>query len=60
MEGGTVHSLPWTELLAMDETPFDSLDDLTEGLCVMAPWYDDNSLTINHAKAVVIVKGKQT
>ena len=44
----------------MDETPFDSLDDLTEGLCVMAPWYDDNSLTINHAKAVVIVKGKQT
>ena len=36
------------------------LDDLTEGLCVMAPWYDDNSLMINHAKAVVIVKGKHS
>ena len=54
VDGGTVHSLPWTELLTMDETLFESLDDLTEGVSVMAPWYDDDTLTINHARAVVV------
>ena len=38
----------------MDETLFESLDDLTEGVSVMAPWYDDDTLTINHARAVVV------
>ena len=45
VEGGSVHSLPWTELLTMDETPFVSIDDVTEGMNVMAPWYDDDSIT---------------
>ena len=58
VEGGSVHSLLWTELLTMDETPFESVDDLTEGVNVMAPWYDDNSLTIQHAQAIVIGKGE--
>ena len=58
VEGGTVHSLPWTELLTMDETPFESVDDLTEGVNVMAPWYDDNSVTIQHAQAIVVGKGE--
>lgn len=58
IEGGTVHSLPWTELLTMEEIPFESLDDLTEGVNVMAPWYDDSSLTIQHAQAVIIGKGE--
>ena len=35
-----VHSLLWTELLTMDETLFEYLDDLPEGVSVMAPWYD--------------------
>ncbi len=42
----------------MDETPFESLDDVTEGLNVMAPWYDDNSITIQHAQAVVVGQGE--
>ena len=58
VDGGTVHSLPWTELLTMDETLFESLDDLAEGVSVMAPWYDDDTLTINHAPAVII-QGEQ-
>ena len=58
VEGGTVHSLPWTELLTINETPVESLDDLTEGVNVMAPWYDDNSITIQHAQAVIIGKGE--
>jgi hypothetical protein len=41
IEGGSVHSLPWTELLTMDETLFESIDDVTEGLNVM-----DDSITI--------------
>ena len=55
VEGGTVHSLPWTELLTMDETPFESVDDLTEGVNA---WYDDNSVTIQHAQANIVDKGK--
>lgn len=58
VEGGTCHSLPWTELLTMDEIPFESPENLTEGVNVMAPWYDDNSLTIQHAQAIVIGKGE--
>ena len=58
VEGGSVHSLPWTELLTMDETPFVSIDDVTEGMNVMAPWYDDDSITIQHAQAVIVGQGE--
>ena len=51
IEGGT---LAWTELLTMDETPFESVDELAECVNVMAPWYHDNSAKIQHAQAVVI------
>ena len=58
VEGGSVLSLPWTELPTMDETPFVSTDDddVTEGMNVMAPWYDD-SITIQHAQAVIVGQG---
>ena len=58
IEDGSVHSLPWTELLTMDETPFESIDDVTEGLNVMAPWYDDDSIGIQHAQAVILGQGE--
>ena len=44
IEGGIVHSLPWIELLTMDETTFECVDELAEDVNVMAPWYD-NSVT---------------
>ena len=42
----------------MDETPFVSIDDVTEGMNVMAPWYDDDSITIQHAQAVIVGQGE--
>ena len=60
IEGGSIHSLPWTELLTAEESLFETYDDITEGLTVLAPWFDDVSTTIRHAEAVVIInKGNQ-
>jgi hypothetical protein len=51
VEGGTVHSLPWSELLTLDEVPFESLEVVVE--CV----WDESTLSIKHAEAIVVSKG---
>ena len=39
-EGNKLHSLPWVELLDVNnETPLESLDELTNGMRVLAAWY---------------------
>ena len=43
--------MPWTELLTCEESLFETDDDITEGLVVLAPWFND---IIRHAEAVVI------
>ena len=54
VDGGTVHSIPWSELLDEQEFPFESFDDITEGLKIFAPWIDDHSTAIRYAEAIVI------
>lgn len=57
VEGGTVHSLPWSELLTLDEVPFESLEAVDECGNVLAPWWDESTLTVKHAEAVIVRKG---
>ena len=57
LEGGTVHSLPWSELLTLDEVPFESLEAVLESAKILAPWWDESTFTIKHAEAVVVSKG---
>ena len=55
VDGGTEHSLPWTELLTKDETPFESYEQLSMGLCLLAPWYSGkDSANIQFAEAEII------
>ena len=53
-EKGKVHSLPWTELLTLEELPFPDSADVSVGTKVLAPWYCDTELTVRHAEAVVV------
>ena len=32
-----IHFLPWTELLSLDQVPFENYSDIAEGLRVLAP-----------------------
>ena len=57
IEGGTVHLLPLSELLTLDEVPFESLEAVEECGDVLAPWWDKTTLTVKHAKAVIVCKG---
>ena len=42
--------------MTSEESLFETYDDITEELAVLAPWFDDASSTIRHAEAVVITK----
>ena len=53
-EKGKVHSVPWTELLTVEELPFPNCADIAIGTKVLAPWYCDAELTVRHAEAVVV------
>ena len=57
VEDGTVHSLPWSELLTLEEAPFESLEAVVECVNILAPWWDESTCTIKHAEAVVVDKG---
>ena len=57
-EKGKVHSVPWTELLTLEELPFPDSDGISVGTKVLAPWYCDTELTVRHAEAVVDGRGK--
>lgn len=47
-EGGECHKLPWTELLSVGtEVPFQTFDEISIGMKVMAPWFDDDN-SIKH------------
>ena len=45
IEGGTVHSLPWSELLTIEETPFESVEAVMECVNVLAPWWYELRIT---------------
>ena len=50
-----MHSLPWGELLSLDEEIFGNYEDIKVGVKVLAPWYcDDDIVTIRHAEAVIV------
>lgn len=49
-----IHSLPWSELLTVDEIPFEALADITEGMKVLAPWIDEHSFNVKHAEAIIV------
>ena len=49
-----VHTLPWSELLDLDETPFGAYQEIAMDQTVLAPWFDDNSTSIQHAEAVIV------
>lgn len=51
---GKVHSVPWTELLTLEELPFPDGAGISVGTKVLAPWYCDTELTVRHAEAVVV------
>ena len=53
-EGGECHKLPWTELLSVGtEVPFQTFDEISIGMKVMAPWLDDDN-SIKHGEATVL------
>ena len=52
-----MHSLPWSELLTLEEAPFESLEAAVECVNILAPWWDESTCTIKHAEAVVVRKG---
>ena len=57
VDGGTEHSLQWTELLTTDETPFESYEQLSIGMHVLAPWYSGkDSANIQYAEAEIVEK----
>ena len=49
-----VHTLPWSELLDLDETPFEAIQEIAVDQPVLAPWYDDSSTSIQHADAIIV------
>ena len=57
VDGGTEHSLQWTELLTIDETPFESYEQLSMGMHILAPWYSGkDSAKIQYAEAEIVEK----
>ena len=49
-----VHSLPWCELLTVeDEAPFVHFDEVAVGEEVMAPWTDGDDV-LQYARAIVV------
>ena len=48
-----VHCLPWTELLSMEEIPFEGYSDVTEGLQVMAPWTSGEKSSLQYSEASI-------
>ena len=56
VDGGTEHSLQWTELL-IDETPFESYEQLSMVMHIPAPWYSGKaSANIQHVEAEIVEK----
>ena len=51
------YSLAWTELLRYDGIPFSSLDELTDGVKLQAPYTDGESSAVSFWPAVVVDKG---
>ena len=52
-----MHSLPWSELLTLDEVLFESLEAVDESVNVLAPWWNESTLTVKPAEAVITCKG---
>ena len=57
--GEQVYSLDWTELLTVaGDSPFQSVDDLSPGTKVMAPWCDKtNHSVVQYSEATVVEGG---
>ena len=51
------YSLVWTELLREDGMPFSSLDELTDGVTLQAPYTDGESSAVSFWPAVIVDKG---
>ena len=49
-----MHTLPWSELLDLDGAPFGAYQEIAVDQTVLAPWFDDNSTSIQHAEAVIV------
>ena len=53
-----VYNLAWAELLTVgSEIPFETYEDLTPGLKVMAPWKDQKD-NLQYAEATVLTNVK--
>lgn len=53
--GDKTYSVQWTELLTPAELPFSSVEELTPGTAVLAPYTDDAPGNIEHSPAVIEV-----
>ena len=54
-----MYSIEWSELLATDETPIISRDELFEGMEVLAP-YETGDGRVSHSRATVSFKTEGT
>lgn len=50
------YSIQWTELLTPTELPFNSVEELTPGTAVLAPYTDDDPGNIHYSPAVIAGK----